>query len=224
MRAVDTTVSGSSSHARRDTRQTTPAESFIEKGRVDIRAGARRSDLLSHQQLTVQDRESVAAAPALFRIMPSLGFSDCPMLEMARKAGQPGEDRRGAETLAVHHDGWIFVRQMQALWNRLFASRSRSCLKGCFRRLPMSCRVWRRRAARAQKRWTLPVTLRESSSRRAENVTTHLLCRPPMNAGTTDRCRSLNGPVCPDSDTVRLFGGSRCADSCSTGRPRNGRF
>jgi predicted nucleic acid-binding protein len=43
--------------------------------------------LLSHQQLTVQDRETVAAALALFRIKPSLGFSDCLMLEMARKAG-----------------------------------------------------------------------------------------------------------------------------------------
>jgi predicted nucleic acid-binding protein len=43
--------------------------------------------LLSHQQLTVQDRETIGAALALFRIKPSLGISDCLMLEIARKAG-----------------------------------------------------------------------------------------------------------------------------------------
>lgn len=43
--------------------------------------------LLSHQQLTLQDRETIASALALFRAKLSLGFSDCLMLEMARKAG-----------------------------------------------------------------------------------------------------------------------------------------
>jgi predicted nucleic-acid-binding protein len=43
--------------------------------------------LLSHQQLTVQDAETVAAAVEQFRRHPSVGFSDCLMVEVARKAG-----------------------------------------------------------------------------------------------------------------------------------------
>lgn len=43
--------------------------------------------LLSHEHLTVQDTEAVAAAVALFRQQPKVGFSDCLMLEVARKAG-----------------------------------------------------------------------------------------------------------------------------------------
>jgi len=43
--------------------------------------------LLSHEHLTVQDTEAVAAAVALFRRQPKLGFSDCLMVEVARKAG-----------------------------------------------------------------------------------------------------------------------------------------
>src|SRR6478736_486995 len=43
--------------------------------------------LLSHEHLTVQDTEAVAAAVALFRRQPTLGFSDCLMVEVARKAG-----------------------------------------------------------------------------------------------------------------------------------------
>jgi predicted nucleic-acid-binding protein len=43
--------------------------------------------LLSHQHLTVQDTEAVAAAVALFRQQPKAGFSDCLMVEVARKAG-----------------------------------------------------------------------------------------------------------------------------------------
>jgi predicted nucleic-acid-binding protein len=43
--------------------------------------------LLSHEHLTVQDTEAVAAAVALFRQHPKLGFSDCLMVEIARKAG-----------------------------------------------------------------------------------------------------------------------------------------
>ena len=43
--------------------------------------------LLNHQQLTVQDADAVAAAVAHFRKRPSLGFSDCLVLEVARKAG-----------------------------------------------------------------------------------------------------------------------------------------
>jgi len=43
--------------------------------------------LLSHQHLTVQDSEVVAAAVAQFREQPRVGFSDCLMVAIARKAG-----------------------------------------------------------------------------------------------------------------------------------------
>ena len=43
--------------------------------------------LLDHQQLTIQGAETVAAALTVFRKHPSVGFSDCLMLEVARKAG-----------------------------------------------------------------------------------------------------------------------------------------
>jgi predicted nucleic-acid-binding protein len=43
--------------------------------------------LLSHEQLTVQDSEVIASAVARFRRHPKLGFSDCLLLEIARKAG-----------------------------------------------------------------------------------------------------------------------------------------
>jgi predicted nucleic-acid-binding protein len=43
--------------------------------------------LLSHEHLTVQDGETVAAAVAQFRLRPRVGFSDCLMVEVARKAG-----------------------------------------------------------------------------------------------------------------------------------------
>jgi predicted nucleic-acid-binding protein len=43
--------------------------------------------LLNHQQLTLQDADAVAAAVVHFRSRPSLGFSDCLVLEVARKAG-----------------------------------------------------------------------------------------------------------------------------------------
>ena len=43
--------------------------------------------LLTHQQLTFQDGEVVRAALDRYREAPSLGFSDCLVLETARKAG-----------------------------------------------------------------------------------------------------------------------------------------
>ena len=43
--------------------------------------------LLSHQHLTVQDAEVVDAALSNYRKKPVLGFSDCLVLEIARKAG-----------------------------------------------------------------------------------------------------------------------------------------
>jgi predicted nucleic-acid-binding protein len=43
--------------------------------------------LLHHKDLTLQDAEAVAAALARFRTRPALGFSDCLVLEVSRKAG-----------------------------------------------------------------------------------------------------------------------------------------
>ena len=43
--------------------------------------------LLNHEDLTLQDSDAVAAALELFRSRPALGFSDCLLLELARKAG-----------------------------------------------------------------------------------------------------------------------------------------
>jgi predicted nucleic-acid-binding protein len=43
--------------------------------------------LLNHRDLSVQDSETVRAALEHFRKKPSLGFSDCLVLELARKAG-----------------------------------------------------------------------------------------------------------------------------------------
>jgi predicted nucleic-acid-binding protein len=43
--------------------------------------------LLQHQQLTIQDPDVVEAALVHLRKKPSLGFSDCLVLEIARKAG-----------------------------------------------------------------------------------------------------------------------------------------
>jgi len=105
MRAVDTNVLVRLI-ARDDARQTSAAEAFIANGAwvsqlalaeavwvlasvYDLNAQdqARRIEmLLDHRQLVLQDHESVAALK-LFRADPSLGFSDCLTLEMARKAG-----------------------------------------------------------------------------------------------------------------------------------------
>lgn len=43
--------------------------------------------LLNHKDLTVQDSEVVALALRHFQAKPTVGFSDCLMLEVARKAG-----------------------------------------------------------------------------------------------------------------------------------------
>lgn len=43
--------------------------------------------LLNHQHLTVQDSDIAADALRQYRLRPSLGFSDCLVLESARKAG-----------------------------------------------------------------------------------------------------------------------------------------
>ena len=43
--------------------------------------------LLNHRDLMVQQPEAVALAIAQFRMKPSVGFSDCLVLEVARQAG-----------------------------------------------------------------------------------------------------------------------------------------
>ena len=43
--------------------------------------------LLNHERLTIQDLDAVQRALDHFRARPALGFSDCLVLEIARKAG-----------------------------------------------------------------------------------------------------------------------------------------
>ena len=43
--------------------------------------------LLSHEHLTLQEPEVVRSSLSLFRERPSVSFSDCLILEIARKAG-----------------------------------------------------------------------------------------------------------------------------------------
>lgn len=43
--------------------------------------------LLQHERLTIQNAETVNAALEQYRQKPKLGFSDCLILEVARKAG-----------------------------------------------------------------------------------------------------------------------------------------
>jgi predicted nucleic-acid-binding protein len=106
MRAVDTNVLVRLI-TRDDSRQVESAESFIENGAwVSVLAlaeatwvlvsvyelsskalGRAIEMLLNHRDLVLQDAETVTAALELFRARPSLGFSDCLMLQLARKAG-----------------------------------------------------------------------------------------------------------------------------------------
>ena len=60
-------------------------ESVYERGPSEVASAV--DMLLSHEHLTVQDSEAVAAAVARFRRHPRVGFSDCLMMEIARKAG-----------------------------------------------------------------------------------------------------------------------------------------
>lgn len=106
MRAVDTNVLVRLI-TRDDARQVAAADTFVERGawvshlavveatwvlasvyECDADAIATAVEmLLSHEHLTIQDPEVVAAAVAQFRQRPRIGFSDCLMLEVARKAG-----------------------------------------------------------------------------------------------------------------------------------------
>ena len=106
MRAVDTNVLVRLM-TRDDGKKLKAAEEFVEKGAwVSVLALAettwvlatvyQRSPraiataiemLLNHRTLTLQDTEVVAAALNTFRKQPSLGFSDCLLVELARRAG-----------------------------------------------------------------------------------------------------------------------------------------
>jgi len=44
--------------------------------------------LLNHQHLTIEDSDTVAAALEHYRTRPALGFSDCLVLEVVRRAGR----------------------------------------------------------------------------------------------------------------------------------------
>ncbi len=106
MRAVDTNVL-IRLLARNDPRQADAAESFIASGawvshlvlaeatwvlsavysRTSSQIGAAIAQLLEHETLAIQDPDVVALALALLESKPALGFSDCLILETARKAG-----------------------------------------------------------------------------------------------------------------------------------------
>ena len=107
MRAIDTNVLVRLI-TRDDVRQVASADRWVEKGAwVSLLALAEATwvlsavyergpteiasaveMLLNHKDLTVQDSDVAVAALKHFRRRPSLGFSDCLLLELARKAGQ----------------------------------------------------------------------------------------------------------------------------------------
>ena len=92
---------------RDDRRQLVAAEDFIKKGawvshlalaeatwilasvyeRNVSEIGTAVEMLLNHENLTIQDSETVSAALEKFRSKPTIGFSDYLLLEIARKAG-----------------------------------------------------------------------------------------------------------------------------------------
>lgn len=106
MRAVDTNVLVRLI-ARDDEAQVRAAEAFIAQGAwvsqivlvetmwvldavlelASTRIATAIDMLLNHAQLTIQDSDTVALALNRYRARPSLGFSDCLVLEVARKAG-----------------------------------------------------------------------------------------------------------------------------------------
>ncbi len=106
MRAVDTNLLVRLL-VRDDAQQLEAAEKFIDKGawvsqlvlaetlwvldavyaRSPQQIALAVERLLTHAQLSLQDAEVVEAALQQFRARPALGFSDCLVLESARKAG-----------------------------------------------------------------------------------------------------------------------------------------
>lgn len=106
MRAVDTNVLVRLATGD-DAKQMEAAEEFVAKGAwvshlvlaetiwvlsTVYRLGAAEIGtavemFLDHNDLTLQDADAVTAALAHYRRKPALGFSDCLVLEIARKAG-----------------------------------------------------------------------------------------------------------------------------------------
>ena len=106
MRAVDTNVLVRLV-TRDDRKQVAAAESFVSKGAwvstlvlmeatwvltavydlTHAEIATAIDMLLHHRDLTIQESDSVAAALEQYRNRPALGFSDCLILETARKAG-----------------------------------------------------------------------------------------------------------------------------------------
>ncbi|MEZ4267737.1 MAG: type II toxin-antitoxin system VapC family toxin [Myxococcota bacterium] len=106
MRAVDTNVVVRLL-ARDDEEQTAAAEAFVEAGawvshlvlvestwvlsavyeRTSAQLAVAIGLLLEHDSLVIQDEDVVASALQKFREAPKVGFSDCLILETARKAG-----------------------------------------------------------------------------------------------------------------------------------------
>jgi predicted nucleic-acid-binding protein len=106
MRAVDTNLLVRLV-VRDDPRQVGTAESFVARGgwvshlvlaealwvldavyeRTPEQLATAIDMLLNHEQLTIQDAEVVSNALEHFKKRPALGFTDCLMLEIVRKAG-----------------------------------------------------------------------------------------------------------------------------------------
>lgn len=60
-------------------------ESVYERGATQIIEALKL--LMAHESMVLQDAETVGLALAQFQLKPALGFSDCLVLEIARKAG-----------------------------------------------------------------------------------------------------------------------------------------
>ena len=106
MRAVDTNVLVRLI-ARDDPKQVAAAEAFVANGAwvstlalaeaiwvlssaygLEVRRIASAVEmLLEHRQLVLQDPDAVAGALGRLRAKPALGFSDCLLVELARKSG-----------------------------------------------------------------------------------------------------------------------------------------
>jgi predicted nucleic-acid-binding protein len=106
MRAVDTNVLVRLI-TRDDRKQVAAAETFVSKGAwvstlvlveatwvltavyelTHAEMATAIDMLLHHRDLTLQEPDSVAAALEQYRNRPALGFSDCLILEVARRAG-----------------------------------------------------------------------------------------------------------------------------------------
>jgi predicted nucleic acid-binding protein len=106
MRAVDTNVLVRLL-TRDDPKQVAAADAFVEHGawvsmlalaeamwvlvavyeRDPTQVALAVEMLLNHQHLALQEPEMVAAALDTFRRRPTLGFSDCLLVELARRAG-----------------------------------------------------------------------------------------------------------------------------------------